>query len=145
MSADLCAGDDVLTPTAHRIVELDDDARCSDTIVWWTALTDEDGAGMVVKPWDFAARKGNAILQPAVKCRGREYPRIIYGPECTADGNLSRLRSATSDRSVHSPARSSRWASKPWRDSSRASSCRASTKCVFAVLAMESEPVDPWL
>jgi PNKP (polynucleotide 5'-kinase/3'-phosphatase) family adenylyltransferase-like protein len=32
-------------------------------------------------------------VQRAVKCRGREYLRIIYGPEYTAPEHLERLRS----------------------------------------------------
>lgn len=48
---------------------------------------------MVVKPLDFVSRGKRGLVQPAVKCRGREYLRIIYGPEYTAPDNLSRLRS----------------------------------------------------
>jgi len=47
---------------------------------------------MVVKPLEFVARNRRGLVQPAVKCRGREYLRIIYGPEYTAAENLERLR-----------------------------------------------------
>ena len=47
---------------------------------------------MVVKPLDFVARRRRGIAQPGVKCRGREYPRLVYGPEYTAPANLNRLR-----------------------------------------------------
>ncbi|MDR1903376.1 MAG: hypothetical protein LBQ88_13990 [Treponema sp.] len=47
---------------------------------WWLQLTGSGGEGMVVKPLDFIARYGAELLQPAVKCRSREYLRIIYGP-----------------------------------------------------------------
>ena len=34
---------------------------------------------MVVKPMDFIARWKNGVVQPALKVRGREYLRLIYG------------------------------------------------------------------
>ena len=142
---DLCAGDDVLLPTAHRIVELDDERSCADAIAWWEALTRDGGEGIVVKPWDFAARKGDAILQPAVKCRGREYLRIIYGPEYTAERHLRRLRKRDL-RTKRSLARRefALGLEALGRFVEREPLPRVH-ECVFAVLAMESEPVDPRL
>ena len=142
---DLCAGDDVLLPTAHRIVELDDERSCADAVAWWEALTGEGGEGIVVKPWDFAARKGDAILQPAVKCRGREYLRIIYGPEYTAERHLRRLRKRDL-RTKRSLARRefALGLEALGRFVEREPLPRVH-ECVFAVLAMESEPVDPRL
>ena len=40
----------------------------------------------------FVARGPRGLVQPAVKCRGREYLRIIYGPEYTLPEHLERLR-----------------------------------------------------
>jgi PNKP adenylyltransferase domain, ligase domain/PNKP adenylyltransferase domain, C-terminal region len=64
----------------------------ADGIAWWTELTGRGGEGMVVKPLDFILRGRRGLAQPAVKCRGREFLRIIYGPDYTADENISRLR-----------------------------------------------------
>ena len=47
---------------------------------------------MVIKPQIFIGRGKNGLVQPALKCRGREYLRIIYGAEYTADEHLDRLR-----------------------------------------------------
>jgi PNKP adenylyltransferase domain, ligase domain len=55
-------------------------------------MTGRGGEGMVVKPVDFVARGPHGLVQPAIKCRGREYLRIIYGPEYTVPENLERLR-----------------------------------------------------
>ena len=143
--ADLCGGDDVLTPTAHRIVELDDEASCSDAVAWWAALTEEGGEGIVVKPWDFAARKGNAMLQPAVKCRGREYLRIIYGPEYTADRNLQRLRERDLRPKRSLARREFALGLEALARFVEREPLQRVHECVFAVLAMESEPVDPRL
>jgi hypothetical protein len=48
--------------------------------------------GMVVKPLQFVGRNRRGLIQPAIKCRSREYRRIIYGPEYTAPEHLERLR-----------------------------------------------------
>ena len=63
-----------------------------DAIEWWEALTGNGGEGMVVKPRQFIARGKKGLIQPALKVRGREYLRIIYGPEYDAPENLVRLR-----------------------------------------------------
>src|SRR5205823_9303497 len=74
-------------------VELADDAAVEQASRWWEELTAKGGEGMVVKPLDFIARGPKGLVQPAIKCRGREYLRIIYGPEYTAEDQLPRLRS----------------------------------------------------
>ena len=61
---------------------------------------------MVVKPLDFVPGAAAASSQPAVKCRGREYLRIIYGPDYTRPSNLERLRAARPrPQAVARPAR----------------------------------------
>src|SRR5262249_35420061 len=82
----------VLTTTEHRVVDLTDMASQEQAIQWWNDLTEKGGEGMVVKPIDFVIRGKRGLVQPAIKCRGREYLRIIYGPEYTAPENLERLR-----------------------------------------------------
>ena len=47
---------------------------------------------MVAKPLEFVMRDKRGLVQPAVKCRGREYLRIINGPDYDAPENLERLR-----------------------------------------------------
>ena len=81
----------VATPFVE--VDLSDEAAVRAASQWWERLTGAGGEGMVVKPLDFIARGPKGLVQPALKCRGREYLRIIYGPEYTADDQLPRLRS----------------------------------------------------
>jgi protein phosphatase len=57
---------------------------------WWMELTGQGGEGMVLKPLAFIHKGRRGLRQPAVKCRGREYLRIIYGPDYTSDENLGR-------------------------------------------------------
>jgi PNKP adenylyltransferase domain, ligase domain/Domain of unknown function (DUF4279)/PNKP adenylyltransferase domain, C-terminal region len=91
--ASLCAQDDLLVSTPYRRLDLTDPSSASDAIAWWEELTGRGGEGMVVKPLSFVARGARGLLQPAVKCRGPEYLRIIYGPEYDVPENLERLRS----------------------------------------------------
>ena len=84
-----------------------------DAIGWWETLTGSGGEGMVVKPRDFISRGGKGLIQPALKVRGREYLRIIYGPEYDAPDNLVRLRERGLGGNATSPCGSSRSATRP--------------------------------
>ncbi|WP_315852889.1 hypothetical protein [Posidoniimonas polymericola] len=79
-------------PTSRGPVSATNPAEVDAATAWWTELTDQGGEGMVVKPLDLIAKGKKGLLQPAVKCRGREYLRIIYGPDYTSEANLTRLR-----------------------------------------------------
>src|SRR5207248_3189930 len=82
----------LLIATPHRVVDLTDPASEAEATAWWEDLTERSGEGMVVKPLSFVAKGRKGLVQPAVKVRGREYLRIIYGPEYTQPANLERLR-----------------------------------------------------
>ncbi len=85
MLARICEKDqELLLRTPYRIVDLKDEASEHQAVAWWEELTASGGEGMVVKPLQFAAKGRKGLVQPAVKCRGKEYLRIIYGPEYTA-------------------------------------------------------------
>ena len=88
----LCQQDrELLLATPYKVIDLSDPSSEQEGVAWWEELTGSGGEGMVVKPLDFIARNKH-LVQPAVKCRGREYLRIIYGPEYTAPEHLERLR-----------------------------------------------------
>src|SRR5262249_37673274 len=92
--ASLCAADPLLLMmTKYHQVDLFDADSQSKAIKWWSEHTESGGEGMVVKPLQFIAKGRRGIAQPGVKCRGREYLRIIYGPEYTLPRHLERLRS----------------------------------------------------
>src|ERR1700722_4364456 len=91
--AEICALDSgVLLATPWREVALDDEAEITDAISWWGDLTRGGGEGVVMKPESYIARGLRGLVQPALKVRGAEYLRIIYGPEYTLPGKLERLR-----------------------------------------------------
>jgi protein phosphatase len=90
--AALCQADPILHQTNHRIVDLEKEDEVQSAVNWWTNLTEKGGEGMVIKPLYFIAKGKKGLVQPAIKCRGREYLRIIYGPEYTAPEHLQRLK-----------------------------------------------------
>ncbi len=145
----LAAADDQTAPllfaTATQEVVLDDEASVADGIAWWEALTGRGGEGMVVKPLDFVVRGPRGLAQPAVKCRGREYLRIIYGPEYTAPANLERLRQRGLGAKRSLALREFALGLEGLERFARGEPLRRVHECVFAVLALESEPVDPRL
>ncbi len=85
------------------------------------------------------------LLQPAVKCRGREYLRIIYGPDYTSDANLSRLRRRGLGAKRSLALREFALGIEALERFVRREPLRRVHECVFGVLALESEPVDPRL
>jgi protein phosphatase len=99
----------------------------------------------VVKPLEFIAKGPRALLQPAVKVRGSEYLRIIYGPEYSRAEHLDRLRSRGLGAKRSLALREFSLGIESLERFVRREPLRRVHECVFAVLAMESEPVDPRL
>jgi protein phosphatase len=100
---------------------------------------------MVVKPREFIARGKHGIVQPAVKCRGPEYLRIIYGPAYDVPENLDRLRKRGLGRKRSLAAREFALGVEALERFVHLEPLRRVHECVFGVLALESEPVDPRL
>ncbi len=144
--ARLCARDPaLLLATPYRVVDVEDEAATTAAIHWWEELTAAGGEGMVVKPFDFVARGPKGLMQPAIKCRGREYLRIIYGPEYTAPEHLERLRQRGLGSKRSLAVREFALGVEALERFVRGEPLRRVHECVFAVLALESEPVDPRL
>ncbi|MFC5170938.1 polynucleotide kinase-phosphatase [Streptomyces mutomycini] len=136
----------LLQVTRRLVVDTGDEASVSSGVDWWLEMTGRGGEGMVVKPLGALVRDAKGrLVQPGIKVRGREYLRIIYGPEYTRPDNLERLRSrflghkrslALREYALGLEALDRLADGEPlWRIH----------EAVFAVLALESEPVDPRL
>ncbi|MEV0024149.1 polynucleotide kinase-phosphatase [Streptomyces atroolivaceus] len=136
----------LLQVTRRLVVDTGDEASVRSGIDWWLEMTGRGGEGMVVKPLGALERDAKGrLVQPGIKVRGREYLRIIYGPEYTRPDNLERLRSrflghkrslALREYALGLEALDRLADGEPlWRVH----------EAVFAVLALESEPVDPRL
>jgi protein phosphatase len=144
--AELAAQDPkLIMATAHRIVDLADPASEAEATRWWEEMTAAGGEGMVVKPLDWIQRDSRGLVQPAVKCRGREYLRIIYGPEYTAPADLERLRRRGLSHKRSLALREFALGMEALQRFAEGEPLYRVHECVFAVLALESEPVDPRL
>ncbi|MGC0206733.1 polynucleotide kinase-phosphatase [Streptomyces levis] len=139
-------GSGLLQTTRRLYVDTADPESVRAGVDWWLEMTGRGGEGMVVKPVGAVVRDGQGrLVQPGIKCRGREYLRIIYGPEYTRPENLARLRSrflnhkrslAIREYALGLEALDRLAGGEPlWRVH----------EAVFGVLALESEPVDPRL
>jgi len=137
--------DPIFMDTNYRLVDLLDENSVADGVKWWEELTDSGGEGMVVKPYDFISTKGTELLQPAVKCRGREYLRIIYGPEYMLEDNLTRLKKRSLSKKRNLALSEFALGLESLERFARNEPLYRVHECVFGVLAMESEPVDPRL
>jgi hypothetical protein len=144
--AEVCAADpQLLLATAYRDVDLYDDRRCASAARWWEELTANGGEGVVVKPWTFTTRGPKGIVQPALKVRGRDYLRIVYGPEYTLPDQLERLRERGLNTKRRLALQEYALGLEALHRFVERAPLRAVHECVFGVLALESEPVDPRL
>jgi protein phosphatase len=142
----VCAADPrVLVATPHKMVNLSEPLGEVEATRWWEDLTGRGGEGMVVKPFNFVARSERGLVQPAVKVRGPEYLRIIYGPEYSLERNLERLRSRGLGHKRSLALREFALGIEGLERFVGRDPLRRVHECVFAVLALESEPVDPRL
>lgn len=136
---------ELLVATPYRVVDLGDATQVQEATQWWQSLTERGGEGMVVKPAEFVARGARGILQPAIKCRGREYLRIIYGPEYDLPQHLERLRQRGLSAKRSLAIREFCLGLEGLARFVNREPLRRVHECVFGVLALESEPVDPRL
>jgi protein phosphatase len=147
---DLCdrlvdADPEWFTRTRRLAVDVTDPDSQAAGIEWWEQLTGAGGEGMVVKPSSFTARGRQGLVQPGIKCRGREYLRIIYGPEYADPGQIGRLRSRSLGRKRSLAVREFALGIEALQRFIRREPLYRVHECVFGVLAMESESVDPRL
>jgi protein phosphatase len=138
-------GAPAMQATQWRRLALAEEAACADAVAWWETLTAAGGEGMVVKPLSFIARAAKGLVQPAVKVRGREYLRIIYGPEYDAPENLTRLKQRGLGGKRALALREFALGLEALERFVAGQPLRRVHECVFAVLALESEPIDPRL
>jgi protein phosphatase len=141
----MTGSDPVFIATNHLTVDLLNESSEAAAVKWWEELTASGGEGMVVKPFDFIAMRGSELLQPAIKCRGPEYLRIIYGPEYTLGGNTERLKKRSLGKKRNLALSEFALGMESLERFTRKEPLYRVHECVFGVLALESEPVDPRL
>jgi protein phosphatase len=144
--------DPLFLATDNLVVDLSDPASLNSGLEFWQELTGRGGEGIVVKPLtgvfslgEGGRNKNDRLVQPAVKCRGREYLRIIYGPEYTLPSNLARLKERTLGRKRMLAAKEYALGLEALQRFTAYAPPDKVHECVFSVLALESEPIDPRL
>jgi protein phosphatase len=141
----VAADPELVAPTRRIAVDTTDPDSIAAGAVWWGELTANGGEGMVVKPAGNLTRGRKGLVQPGLKVRGREYLRIIYGPDYTESANLDRLRERGLGHKRSLALREYALGLEALDRVARGEPLWRVHQCVFAVLALESEPVDPRL
>ncbi|MFJ3494376.1 polynucleotide kinase-phosphatase [Streptomyces sp. NPDC086091] len=136
----------LLQTTQRLYVDTADPESVRAGVDWWLEMTGRGGEGMVVKPLGGVVRTGEGrLVQPGVKCRGREYLRIIYGPEYTRPDHLARLRHRFLNHKRSLAIREYALGLEALDRLAEGEPLWRVHEAVFGVLALESEPVDPRL
>jgi protein phosphatase len=141
----LAEADRVFMATASLAVDLGSKVAEDSAVAWWLDLTARGGEGMVVKPAEFITHGRRGLVQPAIKCRGREYLRLIYGPDYDMPEHLVRLRERGVGAKRSLALREFALGLEALERFVRGEPLRRVHECVFGVLALESEPIDPRL
>jgi protein phosphatase len=139
------AAPDLIATTRRLAVDTSDPASVATATRWWEDLTAGGGEGMVVKPAANLTSGPKGLVQPGLKVRGREYLRLIYGPDYTEPGHLDRLRQRALSHKRSLALREYALGLEALDRVARGEPLWRVHECVFAVLALESEPVDPRL
>ncbi len=137
--------DPIFMETPYLCVDTQDENSVRAGVEWWLDLTANGGEGMVVKPETYTAKQGIKLLQPAVKCRGREYLRIIYGAEYLEPDHLKRLKVRSLSRKRALALKEFSLGMESLTRFVNGEPLYRVHECAFGVLALESEPVDPRL
>lgn len=139
------ADPELFRTTRRTVVDTRDEASRAEGARWWDELTSAGGEGMVVKPLDNLVRGPKGLVQPGLKVRGREYLRIIYGADYTDPATLARLKKRNVGHKRSMALREYALGLEAVRRAVAGDPVWSVHQCVFGVLAMESEPVDPRL
>lgn len=141
----LAAEDAVLTTTGWKEINPFNDDDCESLITWWTEHTGNGGEGLVLKPMAFTVRGSKGLIQPAMKMRGKEYLRIIYGPDYDMPQNIERLRDRGLGKKFSLAEREYVLGLEGLYRFVEKAPLAEVHACALGVLALESEPVDPRL
>jgi len=143
---ELCGAEtEVMLATDYLVVDVLDPTSIGRGVDWWQTKTDSGAEGIVIKPMQWVVHSKNGLVQPAVKCRGKEYLRIIYGPDYDTQENLERLRKRGLGRKRSLALREFALGLEGLERFVKREPLRRVHECVFGVLALESEPIDPRL
>ena len=136
---------DSILRTGWRRIDATDERQRTEVVEWWLEHTSAGGEGFIVKLDGSLLKGAKGLVQPAMKVRGRDYLRIIYGPDYDLPGNIERLRDRGLGRKFSLAQREFKLGLKGLHRFVEKQSLAKVNVCVLGVLALESEPVDPRL
>ncbi|MCY4511743.1 MAG: polynucleotide kinase-phosphatase, partial [Acidobacteria bacterium] len=142
-AAKLACRNEVLVATSHRFVDLSNEVEVAQATEWWETRTGQGAEGMVVKPAGFIQKHSRGLVQPGIKCRGREYLRIIYGPEYPRHMDTLRRRATGAKRKL--ALQEFALGIDALEKFNDGAPLREVHRRVFSILALETEPIDPRL
>jgi protein phosphatase len=131
--------------TGYKVIDLYNSDDLAAGVDWWKQLTARGKEGIVVKPVPFIVKGDSGIVQPAIKCRGREYLRLVYGPEYDLPHNWQYLRQRKLLRKRSLAIQEFALGMEALQRFVTRAPLALVHECVFAILALEREPVDPGL
>lgn len=143
--AGLCAQDPILRATGWTRIDAASAHDRAQVIDRWGAHTAAGGEGIVIKPNAFIVKDDKGLIQPAMKVRGRDYLRLIYGPDYDLPENIERLRKRGLARKFALAEREFRLGLEGLHRFVERRPLRFVHECALGVLGLESEPVDPRL
>jgi protein phosphatase len=141
----MVGNDPIIAQTEWHVVDLSEQAETDAVTRRWIEATSGGAEGIVVKPLDFTVPKGREIVQPALKVRGKDYLRIIYGVDYDLPENLERLRVRAVKSKRARAIREYALGVEALERLVRREPLRRVHECVAAIIAMEADPADPRL
>jgi polynucleotide kinase-phosphatase len=143
MNALLAENSSLFTATEYRLIETEQQEE--EVITWWQEMTELGHEGIVIKPLHFIEKRKGKLLQPAIKVRGREYLRIIYGMDYTDETQLKTLKKRNPSRKMRNALQEFMLGIEGIERFVHQESSARVHECALAALALESEPIDPRL
>lgn len=143
MNAYLAENSSLFIATEYRLIESEQDEQ--EVINWWKDMTENGHEGIVIKPFDFLAYHKGKLLQPAIKVRGREYLRIIYGMDYTNEDTMKKLKQRNPSRKMKNALLEFKLGLEGISRFVSLESSNRVHECALATLALESDTIDPRL
>lgn len=143
MNAYLAENSSLFIATEYRLIESEQDEQ--EVINWWKDMTENGHEGIVIKPFDFQAYHKGKLLQPAIKVRGREYLRIIYGMDYTNEDTMKKLKQRNPSRKMKNALLEFKLGMEGISRFVSLESSNRVHECALATLALESDTIDPRL
>lgn len=143
MNAHLAENSSLFIATEYRVIESEQDKQ--EVIDWWQDMTENGHEGIVIKPFDFLAYHKGKLLQPAIKVRGREYLRIIYGMDYTDEAIMKKLKQRNPSRKMKNALLEFKLGLEGISRFVSLESSNRVHECALATLALESDTTDPRL